>query len=399
MIWIYISLATAFFVGVGLIAWHVRRRHMHRWLPAYLRSAGRRRLPAPDEEVHLLICFADHYEPKMERADRARGLVRVETWAREFPLQFGRFRDSDGRPPRYTFFFPIEEYEPEYLDRLAELCRAGFGEVEVHLHHDRDTADDLRRKLLAFKETLAGRHGLLSRDKQTGHIAYGFIHGNWTLCNPLPGGALCGVNNELEILLETGCYADFTYPSAPHVTQPPIINSLYYASDRPGQPRSHEEGWPVGSGPQPPRSLLMVQGPLVLDWRHRKGGLMPSVENGCLQASQPPDVTRLPAWLRARVQAPTRPDWYFAKLHAHGAHEKERETLLGQPMVRFHEDLARLARENPHFHYHYVTAREVFNLVKAAEAGFNGPVKEALDFLLVPNSLRAAGLGRLGPAV
>jgi len=196
--------------------------------------------------------------------------------------------------------------------------------------------------------------------------------------------------------LETGCYADFTFPSAPHVTQPPIINSLYYASDRPGQSRSHEAGRPVGCGPQPPHSLLMVQGPLVLDWRHRKAGLMPSVENGCLQASQPPDVARLPAWLRARVQVPSRPDWFFVKLHAHGAHEKERETLLGQPMVRFHEDLARLARENPHFHYHYVTAREVFNLVKAAEAGFTGPVKEALDFLLVPNSniaQRAAGLG------
>ena len=24
---------------------------------------------------------------------------------------------------------------------MAELCRAGFGEVEVHLHHDDDTAE------------------------------------------------------------------------------------------------------------------------------------------------------------------------------------------------------------------------------------------------------------------
>ena len=45
------------------------------------------------------------------------------------------------------FFFPIEEYEPEYLDALAELCRAGFGEVEIHLHHDHDTPGTLRAKL------------------------------------------------------------------------------------------------------------------------------------------------------------------------------------------------------------------------------------------------------------
>jgi hypothetical protein len=56
--------------------------------------------------------------------------------------------------------------------------------------------------------------------------------------------------------------------------------------------------------------------------------------------------------------------------------------LLGEPMVRFHEDLARRACENPHFHHHYVTAREMYNLVKAAEAGFQGSVAEALDFEL-----------------
>src|SRR5207237_945919 len=124
----------------------------------------------------------------------------------------------------------------------------------------------------------------LARHRTTGEIVYGFVHGNWALCNALPDGVRCGVNNELEVLVETGCYADFTYPSAPHVSQPPIINALYYACDRPGRPRSHEVGWPVGGGPQPPGSLLLVQGPLVLDWRHRKLGVLPGTENGCLQA-------------------------------------------------------------------------------------------------------------------
>src|SRR5207248_2357064 len=154
----------------------------------------------------------------------------------------------------------------------------GLGEVELHLHHDRDTAEGLRGRLQAFKETLASRHGLLSRHKDSGELAYGFIHGNWGLCNGFPGGAWCGVNNELDVLRETGCYADFTYPSAPHVTQPPIVNALYYACDRPGQPRSHAVGWPVGTGPQPPHSLPLVQGPLVLDWRQRKLGVIPGTE-------------------------------------------------------------------------------------------------------------------------
>src|SRR4051812_47709292 len=103
----------------ALAAWQMRRRSMHRWLPAYLRQAASRRGPRPGEDVHVLICFADHYEPKANRADRDHGRRRVAAWTDAFPRQFGRFKDSDGRPPRYTFFFPIEEYEPEYLDALA----------------------------------------------------------------------------------------------------------------------------------------------------------------------------------------------------------------------------------------------------------------------------------------
>src|SRR5690349_4406041 len=105
---------------------------MSRWLGPYLRDRNRRRAYAADENVHVLLCIADHYEPKADGADAARGLERVTTWAREYPRQFARFRDSDGRPPRYSFFFPAEEYEPEYLDLLAEMCRAGYGEVEIH---------------------------------------------------------------------------------------------------------------------------------------------------------------------------------------------------------------------------------------------------------------------------
>ncbi len=89
--------------------------------------------------------------------------------------------------------------------------------------------------------------------------------------------------------------------------------------------------------------------------------------------------------MRARVQFPARPDWFFVKLHAHGAPQESHEALLGEPMVRFHQDLARRAREDAHFHYHYVTAREMFNLVKAAEAGWQGSVAAARDYQLVSN--------------
>jgi hypothetical protein len=383
-------------LGVGsliLLARQVRKRNLHRWMIPYCRQALLRRAPGAGEEVHLLLCIADHFEPRFGKASPEEALGRVLRWAEEYPRQFGRFRDSDGRTPRHTFFYPAEEYHPEYLDALGELCSAGFGEVEVHLHHDHDTAEALRRKLLAFKEALAGRHGLLARRRDTGEPAYAFIHGNWALCNSAPGGRHCGVNNELEVLRETGCYCDLTLPSAPSPTQTPTINSLYYAVDVPGRPCSHAHGIAVGRGPIPPAGLLLIQGPLLLDWRRRKWGLFPRLENGCLQGSQPPSVERVPLWLRARVQAPGRRDWFFVKLHCHGAAQESWETLLGPPMVRFHEALAERARTDPRFHYHYVTAREMYNLVKAAEAGWTGSVAEALDHELLPGpALVGAGL-------
>jgi hypothetical protein len=379
-----------------VLGWTVlRRRGLSRWLVPYLLQAPRRRLPGPGEEVHLLLCLADHWEPRADGATPEQARARVRRWVEDYPRQFGGLRDSDGRPPRHTFFFPIEEYAPEYLDALAGLCAAGFGEVEVHLHHDHDTAEALREKLLAFKELLAKRHGLLARHRDTGELAYGFIHGNWALDNSHPEGRWCGVNNELDVLRRTGCYADFTLPSAPSPTQTRKINSIYYAVGDPRRPRAHDTGTDAGGGPVPAEALLLIQGPLLLDWRHRKWGLLPRLENGCVQASQPARIGRLDNWLRARVQVPARPDWFFVKLHAHGAEEVSHEVLLGEPMVQFHRDLARYARTHPRFHYHYVSAREMFNLVRAAEAGWQGSVAQARDFQLVAGagcpSLAAGG--------
>ena len=382
VLWIAIGIVAAGFVlFLAAATWQIRRRHMERWLPAYFRERERFHAPKADEEIHVILCVADHYEPKAAKASIDVGRQRVAAWVERYPAirPISRFRRSHAAA---RVLSPLKNTK-EYLDALAQLCRAGFGEIEIHLHHNNDTPENMRAQLLKFKEIFANEHGLLSHDRKTGEVKYAFIHGNWALCNCRPDGAWCGVNNEIAILLETGCYADMTFPSAPSPTQPPIINRIYFACDRPGQPRSHE--FPLADGVATENALLMVQGPLVLNWTERKFGIWPAAENACLQTTQPPSIERLWQWLAAHVQVRERPDWYFIKLHAHGAEEHDHEALLGAPMVRFHEDLAKLARENPKFHYHYVTAREMVNLIKAAQAGFKGPVADALDWELVSN--------------
>jgi len=346
----------------------LRRKGMNRWLGTYVRERNKRWTPETGKPVHLLLCIADHYEPMLGGAPPHVARERVRRWVDEYPKLFDKFRDSNGRPPQHTFFYPAEEYEPEYLDALAGLCRKGYGDVEIHLHHDNDTADNLRNTLMSFKETLHNKHGLLRREPTTDEIQYGFIHGNWALNNARRDGRWCGVNNEIDVLLETGCYGDFTLPSAPSETQTRKINSIYWAAGSDRKPKGHNWGVDVGTGRRPDRSLLMVQGPLLLDWKRRKWGVVPRVENGCIQGTQPPSMHRVDLWLRARIQVPDRPELYFVKLHTHGANERNMGVLLSEPMVRFHEELRERSDKERSFRFSYVTARD---LAKVIDRGLN----------------------------
>jgi hypothetical protein len=385
MIWPWVAgVAAAGTVGCGAVAVReARRRALHRWLLPNL-FATRRPRPVPGQPIDVLIAVCDHYEPKRGKAPPEKARARVQQWVNEYPRLFGKFRDSDSFPPRHSYFYPEEEYEPEYLDMLAGLCRAGYGEVEIHLHHDNDTADNLRQTMLNFKRVLADRHGLLARDKQTGEIVYGFIHGNWALNNARSDGRWCGINNELDILRETGCYADFTLPSAPSETQTRKINSIYWAVDDPARPKSHDTGIDLGTQPRPDNSLLMIQGPLALDWSRRKWGVIPGVENANLQKNQPPSEQRLDLWMKTGVCVPSRPNWCFIKLHTHGINEPNQDVLIGEPMVRFHELLRDRAERDPLFRFHYVTAREMANIALAAEQGVEVSINEARSFRYVP---------------
>lgn len=360
-------------------------RHAEIWLADYLRSVARARREAAQREgvIDILFAVTDHFEPLHGGASLEIGRRRVEAWLKRLPAVAAPFRDADGRNPQHTFFYPIEQYEPDLLEQLATLCRQGFGEVEVHLHHDGDSAAGLRAQLGDFTRTLFHRHQLLSRDK-SGAIRYGFIHGNWALGNSLPGGRLCGVDEELSVLLETGCYADFTLPSAPSAAQTRTVNQLYYADGaRPG-PKSHDRGIRAAVGrPASPRELLIVQGPLGAVWRSARWGIVPRLENGSLHASNPPTLGRFADWLSCGITVASRPEWVFVKVYAHGATERDAEMLLGTQTAAFHRELLATFNDGRHCRLHYVTAREMANIIHAAEDGNSGNPAQYRDYAFV----------------
>lgn len=358
----------------------IRSRQMHRWAGSYFFTSEKRPDWSEDDEVDVFIAICDHWEPRCYGASDEKAIQRVARWRDEYPERFAQFHDVNGRVPLHSIFFPEDEYRPEYLDEIRSLVDNKFADVDIHLHHHNDTAEQLHEKLANFRDTLFHRHGYLRKDPVTGEIVYGFIHGNWALCNSRPDGQCCGVDQELTVLLQTGCYADFTLPSAPSATQIKTINSIYYAKDIPGQRASHRSGIRARVGQQSPADhLLMVQGALLPDWQRRRLGVIPRTENSDLHQGRPGDLHRLKLWMKAGVHVAGRPDWRFVKLHAHGCKDGNIDTMLGQEMQTFHQQLQDFHVQHPNFRYHYVSAWEMAQLVHQAEAGLTRPNLSAIE--------------------
>ncbi len=368
-------------LAAGLLIWAIRARNMQLWLGSYLR---RRRPHAVDGPVHVMFCFVDHFEPAWGKVDLPTQRQRVDRWCRDYRALASAHRDADGHPPQHTFFYPEEEYLEEHLQKIAELCAEGHGEIEIHLHHDNDTEANFRTTISRFNDLLHDRHGALPRDPRTGQLRFGFIHGNWSLDNSRADGRWCGINNELILLRELGCYADFTLPSAPSDTQTRMINAIYYATDDPLRPKSHDTGERVRVGGKATGDLMIVQGPLGLNWRERRFGLIPRIENADVRRNCPPTPARVDAWVRTGIHVEGRPEWIFIKVHTHGTQERDMDTLLGDAAHAMHAHLERVYNDGDRHVLHYVTAREVYNIIKAAEAGKDGNPDAWRDFELPP---------------
>jgi hypothetical protein len=365
-------------------------RHTLKWLPAYLWQRLSRRAPQV-RPVELFMALADHFEPSVQPHDptvpapRDVQERRLENWCRKYPELFSNLRDSDGRPFRHTYFYPAELYVPELLGGLVEHCREGWGEIEIHLHHGvtaPDTAENTRRVLAAFRGALEG-HGCLSRLDGKGPVRYAFVHGNWALANTGRLGRWCGVDNELQILAETGCYADFTLPSAPNPAQVAKINSLYECSLPLEQRAPHRRGRDLRVGRPPAIFPLIVQGPLMLTFRKRRNGLpLPGIENSELAVANPPSVARLRLWQKAAISVEGRPDWLFIKLHCHGMTPCDESLLLGAPMQQFLEALIEGGDNGRNYRTHFLTAREMVNIILALGDGREGNPNDFRDYRL-----------------
>jgi hypothetical protein len=76
-----------------------------------------------------------------------------------------------------------------------------------------------------------------------------------------------------------------------------------------------------------------------------------------------------------------RPDWIFIKLHCHGMDPTQQEAIIGRTFCQFLLELVSGARDRKET-LHFVTARELVNILLAACDGRQGNPGDYRDYRL-----------------
>ncbi|MBV9242103.1 MAG: hypothetical protein JO314_08855 [Acidobacteria bacterium] len=342
------------------------------------------------EKKHVIITVANHFEPAWSESgplDHASQIKRLKEYRRIADETGDAVRDVDGTKFRHTNFYPAEQYHPEILDIMAGMQADGLGEVEVHLHHgvdSPDTAENLERQLVEFRDVLAQRHKCLSVKVGDDQPKYAFVHGNLALANSC-GGRFCGVDNEMQILASTGCYADMTLPSAPDQSQVRTINEIYECGHSLDQAVPHRDGIRLGTNGKQPQLPLIMQGPLVFNWTRTVRGIpVPRIDDGALAANQDLNGPRFRRWMSANVTVAGRSDWVFVKLYCHGFFDHDQSVCIGDEARKFFGELVETGEKTGKYAVHFASAREAFNIAMAANEGLDGDPNKYRDHILRP---------------
>lgn len=366
---------------IGAMAIYARKKFLHIWIVDYLLGCWRCWMRAADAQqvIDLMVLCVDHFEWNNQT-------VRIDAWQQQFPNLMHKHCDADGCMPKHTFFYALDLLHETELAVLKTWVQADYGEVELHWHHQHDTEATFLEKLDAALPIFHA-HGHLLPYKSDQSACFAFIHGNWSLANAR-GSEFCGVDNEIALLKQRGCYADFTFPALFNAAQPHWVNAIGYCQQQ-RQPRGYEQVREAAIGTQESESEFMIfQGPLSINWRDWRHVWHPTFEDGDLKAAATHgDPKRIDEWIRQGIHVQGRPNWLFVKLFCHGA--QDHQAVLGAASDQMYSYLEQNYNDGLRYRLHYVTAREAYNIVKAAEDLQQGNPHQFRNYRIPPPQQRA----------
>ncbi|MGQ9684590.1 MAG: hypothetical protein ACUVX9_18865, partial [Anaerolineae bacterium] len=356
-----LSLYTAM-VGYRVVRWKT-----YIWLPYYLTHSNAERVP-PGAERHVIFTMVDHYEPGKGEA----GAEVNRRWLAHFKPIADRHDDSFGNNFRYTWFYPYDHHNEEVLRDLCAAARQGYGEVELHWHVPPGLSHEEYLRRLDEAVAWFQRHGAMISSGPEPKTAFAYIAGNWDLDGSRPNGH--GLTRQLDALRSRGCYADFTFSTIGTPCQPRKVNSIYYAADT-LEPKSYDSGIDVQVGRPVDDRLMIVQGPVGINWWN--GGL----EYGAVESYARPTPKRIERWIDTNIHVRGRPEWGFVKVYSHGI--QSRRAIVEADLERMLAWLEEICGRRG-LALHYMTAREMYNVIKAAEAGRQGNPEAYRDWRIPP---------------
>lgn len=357
-----------------LVAVYIHKKKINIWIFYYLKGLTQF-VSVKNKPIDILFLFVDHFELNGHQD-------RLEAWTIRYPKLVARHKDSDGQCPKHSFFYAMDLMQEKELDQLMPLVEQGLGELELHWHHDHDTAESLFSKITHAMDTFH-QYGYMKPYIDSYAASFGFIHGNWSLANSR-GSKFCGVDNEIELLKQLGCYADFTFPALFSSAQPRQVNQIYYCSTNWQQGYSTGRQASVGTA-QGKNEFMIFQGPLTINWRDWRHKWHPTIEDGDINSNQTQgDPKRIDAWVRQAIHVAGRPEWQFVKVFCHGG--QDHLSVVGPETDKMFSYLEQQYNDGTKYRLHYVSAREAYNIVKAAEAGKTGNPNLYRDYA-IPHSL------------
>ena len=116
-------------------------------------------------------------------------------------------------------------------------------------------------------------------------------------------------------------------------------------------------------------------------------GLQPRLEYGALTVNDPMTKYRVRHWVQAGVRVRGQHDWLFIKVYTHSATEDQSGAVLGEGGRQLHQTLM-LLNDGVRNCLHYVTAREMYNIARAAIDGHRGNPHHYRDYILPQPPIR-----------
>ena len=111
-------------------------------------------------------------------------------------------------------------------------------------------------------------------------------------------------------------------------------------------------------------------------WRRERRIVL---DNAAVTGNSPMSLHRLAVWKQARITVEGRPDWLFIKLHCHGMDPTQKDAVIGDGFRSFLSGLVGGAADRKET-LHFVTAREMTNIILAACDGREGNPDDFRDY-------------------